>query len=324
MPAPRPSRTRRRIEPANSPKLQTISNIKMFRILAIDGGGARGIFPAHLLALLEREHGSLVEKFELIIGTSTGGIIAAAAATRVPLQRVVALYEEHAASIFAAKPASFGGYVRSKYRSEPLRELLDKIFGSQTMSAAMTRLVLPATDISNGNVFVIKSPYLPSFVRDKDIKLVDAVMASCAAPSYFDPVQVHEYLLADGGLWANNPSFVAYTEAIGKLQADPNEIRLLSVGTGTGHQFYDIGAQPSNWGLVCGWGLRLVDTFLNLQSRTSSNASTLLLGDRYLRVSFEETGPLALDDVAQIPRLKAKAGEEFTYKSETISKFLQL
>lgn len=296
----------------------------MFRILAIDGGGARGIFPAHVLSLLEKEHGSLAAKFDLIIGTSTGGIIAAAAATGVSLEKVVALYEDQAANIFSKKPMAFGGYVRSKYRSEPMRELLEQIFDSQTMSAARTRLVLPTTDISNGNVFVIKSPYLPSFVRDKDIKLVDAVMASCAAPSYFDPVKVHEYLLADGGLWANNPSFVAYTEAIGKLQIDPNQIRILSVGTGTGHQFYDIGAQPANWGLMSGWGLRLVDTFLNLQSRTSTNSSTLLLGDKYMRVSFEETGPLALDDVAQIPRLKAKAGEQFTYKSEAIKNFLQL
>ena len=297
----------------------------MFRILAIDGGGARGIFPAYVLARLEKEHGrSLADMFDIIIGTSTGGIIAAAAATKVPLEKVVALYESRAEEIFARKLWAMRGYARSKYRSEPLRALLDEIFQDQTMGAAKTRLILPATDISNGNVFVIKSPYLASFVRDKDIRLVDAVMASCAAPSYFDPVKVHEYLLADGGLWANNPSFVAYTEAIGKLQIAPAEVRILSIGTGTGHQFYDIGNQPTSWGLVSGWGLRLIDTFLNLQSRTSSNASMLLLGDKYMRVSFDETGPLALDDVGQIPRLKAKAGEEFTYKSETIKNFLQL
>lgn len=298
----------------------------MFRILAIDGGGARGVFPAHVLSLFADQHGAdLTEIFDLIIGTSTGGIIAAAAATKVPMKEVVELYERRSAEIFTPKFASCGGFMRSKYESAPLRRLLAEKFGTKTMSAAATRLVLPTTDISNGNVFVIKSPYLESFVRDKDIPIVDAVMASCAAPSYFDPVRINEYLLADGGLWANNPSFVAYTEAVGKLQVSPDDVRILSIGTGTGHQFYDIGNQPSSWGLMSGWGAnRLVDTFLNLQSRTSSNSATLLLREKYMRITFEETGPLALDDVSEIPRLKAKAGEEFTYKSAAIKTFLNL
>ncbi len=299
----------------------------MFRILSVDGGGVRGIFPAHILKRFSEKHGSdLTQIFDLIIGTSTGAIIAAAAATQTPFSKVVDLYEKHSGEIFSPRPLSFDGLGRSKYRSEPLRKVLEEVFGDKTMSSAQTRLILPATDISNGNVFVIKSPYLPTFVRDKDIPLVSAIMASCAAPGYFDPVQVHEYLLADGGLWANNPSLVAYTEAISKLAKPAAEVRILSIGTGIGHQYYNIGeASRTAWGLATGWKRKkLIDTILNLQARSATNSATLLLGNQYKRLTFDETGSLPLDDTSQIAQLKAKAGEVYTYNSDSIKQFLNL
>lgn len=297
----------------------------MFRILSIDGGGVRGIYPAHFLALFEKHFGALSTTFDLIVGTSTGAIIAGAGAVVVPIHTVETLYEKHAAAIFAKRPTALGGLYKSAYDSRTLHSLLTEMFGDRTMAAAATRLVLPATDISNGNVFVIKSPYLPSFVRDRDTLLSTAILASCAAPSYFDPVQVNEYLLADGGLWANNPSLIAYTEAHGKLRIPADDIRVLSIGTGTGHEFYDVGHPPANWGLATGWERRrLIDVILNLQTRASSNSATLLLGDKYHRVSFEETGQLPLDDPSVMPRLKAKAGEAFTYQSSAIKTFLAL
>jgi patatin-like phospholipase/acyl hydrolase len=299
----------------------------MFRILSVDGGGVRGIFPAHILNLFSKQHGSdIAEIFDLVIGTSTGAIIATAVATKIPLEKVVDLYETHAEEIFTRRWFSWRGRFRSQYESEPLRKVLTEVFEGLTMSAAKTRLLLPATDLTNGNVFVIKSPYLPSFVRDKDISLVDAVMASSAAPGYFDPVKVNEYLLADGGLWANNPSIVAYTEAIGKLGVPQQDVRILSIGTGTGHEYYDASHDKNVWwGLATGWGrTKLVDAIFNIQSRASSNTGTLLLRDQYLRLSFDATGALPLDDVGQLPTLKARAGEVFTYNSERIKAFLEL
>lgn len=297
----------------------------MFRILSIDGGGARGIYPAHFLHLFSKQYGQdLTQIFDLIIGTSTGAIIAAAAATHRPMADVVKLYEAKAASIFR-KRISFRGILRSKYTSTVLREELVRMFDDTTLGQVPGKLILPATDLSNGNVFVLKSKYLPEFVRDVDILLADALMASCAAPSYFDPVRIGPYLLADGGLWGNNPSWIAYTEAVGKLGVPAEEIRLLSIGTGTGHQFYDVGRRTPWWGLSTGWKhTRLVDTFLNLQSRASSNTATLLLRDKYYRVSFDESGPLSLDDTKAMPRFKAKADEAFTYQNAKIKTFLNL
>lgn len=295
-----------------------------FRVLAIDGGGARGIFPAHILSLisqeLERDLGSV---FDLTVGTSTGAIIAAAVATRVPAEQIVELYESRAREIFAGQRLALRGLLRSQYRSGALRRVLTEVFGQRTMADVPGRLILPATDASNGNVFIIKSPYRDDFVRDAPIALVDAIMASCAAPGYFDPVRIREYLLADGGLWCNDPSIVAYIEATAQLQIAPQNVRILSLGTGSGRQFYDVNRSRQIWGLATGWGgIRLVKTILNLQSRASMNAAELLLGDNYMRISFEDAGASPLDDFRKMPALKARAGEAFTYKWQEMRQFL--
>jgi patatin-like phospholipase/acyl hydrolase len=144
----------------------------MFRILSIDGGGVRGIFPAYLLKLLSADLSrDLGEIFDLIVGTSTGSFIAAAIASGISPDQVVQLYETEAPNIFGNPRSTLKGTVQSKYSSAPLRRVATEIFGTRLLGHLSKRLVLPATDISNGNVFVMKSPYLPEFVRDKDIQL---------------------------------------------------------------------------------------------------------------------------------------------------------
>jgi hypothetical protein len=297
-----------------------------FRILAIDGGGVRGIFPAHILASLAKQLGKLSGLFDLVAGTSVGAIVAAAIARDVDLDRLCTLYEAEAAAIFSRRVGSVRGVVRSAYSSVALQKLLTDVFGEATFAEVPGRLVVVATDVSNGTVFLMKSSYLSSFVRDGDIRLKDGILASCAAPGYFDPVRVKEYLLADGGLWGNNPSLIAYTEAVGKLGIKAEEVRILSLGTGTGHQYYDVGrAEQSFWGLASGWGgVKLINTVFNLQATSASNMARLLLGRRYLRISFDETGPLSLSEPRQIPRIRAKAAETFASQLQAVRQFLEL
>ena len=151
---------------------------------------------------------------------------------------------------------------------------MDQTFGSKTMSDTLTRLMIPATDIGNGQVFVFKSNYLEEFVRDKDIKIADAVLASCSAPTYFNPIVVKEYLLADGGLWANNPSMAALIEATGKMKTPVEKVRLLSIGTGIGNRYYPHKAANIRWrkaGNLFGlsfYGTKLIEVLLNLQSKS--------------------------------------------------------
>lgn len=209
------------------------------KLLAIDGGGIRGIYASHVLERIQREFSTVFHsEFDLIAGTSTGSIIAAAIAFGIPASKVTELYRETGPSIFKPKKWTFGGTVSSRYSSEPLRAALVSIFNDATLSEARTRLVIPATDIGNGGVHVFKSAYDEKFVRDPNVKVVDAVLASCSAPSYFAPARVGPYQLSDGGLWANNPSLVAVTEALTRLGAERSAIRLLSIGTGIGKNYY--------------------------------------------------------------------------------------
>jgi len=157
-------------------------------ILAIDGGGIRGYFSAYLLHRFQQEFGvDFTGTFDLICGTSTGSIIAAALAIDYPLEDVVKLYEDKGGHIFKKVVASFGGFARARYDLKPLQAELIAAFGDRTLSETVTRLLIPATDIGNGQVHVFKSTYAEKFVRDKNVRIADAVLASCAAPTYFSP-----------------------------------------------------------------------------------------------------------------------------------------
>ena len=183
-----------------------------FNILALDGGGIRGIYAAHVLARLEDTLGAPVhERFDLIAGTSAGSILAGAASMNIPMETIVELFESRAERIFSRRRFSFFPFMRSRYSTHPLDEVIGEYLPEVTMREVPTPLMITSSDISTGGVHVFKSGYLEElgepYLRDGGVRLRDAILASCAAPLYFDPRQVGEYLLADGGLWANKPTF---------------------------------------------------------------------------------------------------------------------
>lgn len=302
------------------------------RILAIDGGGIRGIYPAYILQRMEEEFGiKYSEHFDLIVGTSTGSIIAAALATDYPIADVVKLYEKRGKQIFKRKLFGWGGLFASRYSSKSLYNELVRVFAELTLSDTKTKLVIPTTDIGNGCVHVIKSNYDSNFIRDPKRKITDTVLASCSAPTYFAPHISNNYLLADGGLWANNPSLVALTEAITRLGVNKDDISLLSLGTGIGEQFYAHHVNPWlpwnwSWGFASRWrGSKLIDTIMNLQVKSSENTVGLILGsEQYLRINFSSEKTLSLSDSNSVQGLKSKADTDFTMHSEKIRQFLGL
>lgn len=296
------------------------------RLLAIDGGGIRGIYAAHVLERIQEEFKLEFHRdFDLIAGTSTGSIIAAAVAYDIPLTKVTKLYREQGPIIFSPRCWSLKGAIFPRYATDPLRRALEAIFQDATLSDAKTKLIIPATDIGNGGVHVFKSYYDEKFVRDRNVKIVDAVLASCSAPSYFAPARVGPYQLCDGGLWANNPSLVAVTEALSRLSVERSQIRLLSVGTGIGKNYYPVSNSRRRWGFVTGWGmLKFISMLMNLQSATASNVVQLLLEKHQsLRINFESDTPLPLDDVRIIDDLISKADKDFTHNSVAIRSLLE-
>ena len=295
-----------------------------FYILALDGGGARGIYAAQVLAKLEGYFEVQVRDcFDLIVGTSTGAIIAGAAATGIKLEEVVGLFECNSAQVFQSSLPRWP-FFQSKYASGQLAQLVRDIVPDVTLGEIPTPLMITSSDISTGGVHVFKSRYLGElgepYVRDGVVQLSDAILASCSAPAYFDPACVGSNLLADGGLWANNPSIIALVEAVSKFGQSIEQVRILSIGTGHSTSFY---GSNRFWGLLTGWGRqKLVSYVLGLQSQASANMSKLLLEDRYFRLD-PEIENWDLDDIGHLDNLKSLADRDFTHKSSQVKEFLR-
>lgn len=301
---------------------------KPFRILTIDGGGLRGIYAAQIIKRIQDEFNiKFSEYFDLIAGTSTGAILASALAIDKDINEIITLYEECGKAIFCKK--AIFGFTRSKYSQQVLEELLKKSFQEITMSQTNTNLMIFATDIGNASPFVIKTPYNKDFTRDKNIKIYEAILASTAAPIYFDPYLLtldnsEKYLLADGGLWCNNPSISAIAEARKYFNKELNEIEILSIGTIQGKSSFNVSKKNFfNWGLM-GWNIKLIDTLMNMQSLASENMSIFIKPARYLRINTKETHVIPMDKANLIPDFKSKAGEKFTYMSKEIRDFFDM
>ena len=299
---------------------------KTFHILALDGGGVRGIYPAHILAKLEETTGrsAVADCFDLIAGTSTGAIVAGASAAGIELKQVVNLFESEAANIFPSKRFMNLGFWGSKYSTKPLEEVIRQVAANRKLGEISTPLLITSSDVSTGGVHVFKSGYLKKlgepYTRDGEVLLADAILASCAAPSYFDPVEVDGYLLADGGLWANNPAIIGLVEAVSKFRCEIERIHILSIGTGRSTEFY---ARQGRWGLLTGWGRqKLVSYVFGLQSQASANMSKLLLGDRHVRLD-PVIEAWKLDDVESMETIKAIADKDFTHHSREIIKTIR-
>ena len=300
-----------------------IATDSAFNVLALDGGGARGIYSAQILACIEQLNGAPVrEHFDLIAGTSTGAIIAGAAAVGIPMDRVVELFKDESPRIFRKRRlGSF--HIRSKYSRRSLEQVVQSCVSGLTLGEVSTPLMILGSDISTGGVHVFKSRYLKDlgepYVRDANVVLSDAILASCAAPTFFDPVSVGDFLLADGGLWGNNPSIMALTESVSKFGRSVEQVRILSIGTGHSVNLY---SQNRLWGLITGWGReKLVSYVMRLQSDASATMAKLLLADRYLRID-PEIEAWDFDDIEHLDNLKALATRDFTVLSKAIMKNL--
>ncbi|MDR1477830.1 MAG: patatin-like phospholipase family protein [Planctomycetaceae bacterium] len=304
----------------------------MFKILSIDGGGFRGIYAAHILKKIEEIYNvSWTTDFNMITGTSTGSIIAAGLVAGISAKDIVDLYEALGNKVFKKRfLGNFPGasLFMSPYNVKILKKELDDVFHNKPpLGKIEFPLLIPATDIGNGSVYVFKSQYSPDFVRDKDVELEDAVAASCSAPMYFDPCKADDYLLADGGLWANSPAIIAAVDAKYRLQRSFDELQVLSIGTCGNRTYYS--QKRGFWNKIFGWGFltrwnkaQLVDMILNLQVQSANNLLRLVLNpNQILRIDSKSN--IALDDPSMKDDLITRADKDFTNNSQKIEHFLQ-
>lgn len=300
------------------------------KVLCIDGGGIRGIFPIAILQAIEEEYKKPVgEMFDVISGTSTGAIIAASAALNTSMDEVMGRYETYGEKIFVRK--STVGFFKSVYSDRYLRMLLKQAFKDLSLGDIKKPLLIPAVDITHGKPYVHRTDYGYSSENELSVKLWDAVLSSCSAPIYFPPNNVNnQYLSIDGGLWANNPSLVCVTEALHHLKIDLDDINILSIGTG--QQNIDFAMEEDKQ-----WGIRkwlpfnfpslkvtpkLLDLAMDLSSESVSYHCKLLLGDHYLRLNTELSEEVPFDDFTYMAKFKELGRQVYDNQKEQIEAFL--
>ena len=315
-----------------------------FRILTLDGGGIRGAFAAAFLADLEHRLQCRVgDYFDLVVGTSTGGIIGAAIALGEPANRIEKFYREKGPMVFRRRweqptsrwrrvlrsvrrlPARVCDRVlrrfgldcdwlrRPKYDTVVLRESLEEVFGNRTMEDAQTcRLLINSVDLTRGQTIVFKTPHLPGMVRDRHYRIADIILATTAAPTYFPHAVIGEgSAFVDGGVWANNPSMVAVAESLQikqKCQRDGIDpvFNLESVqllAIGTGKAPLFAVPPPQGAG-VAWWAKGLLDLVSITQAQGVHFQSKYILNDRYQRIDFDvPDGSWRLDAVDRLSQL---------------------
>jgi patatin-like phospholipase/acyl hydrolase len=294
------------------------------RVLAIDGGGIRGLIPALVLAELERRSGRRVyELFDLIAGTSTGGILACAlcAPDPLPADEVAAIYEEEGPAIFDRsvwqRIRSAEGLLDEKYEAGALDRALERFIAEKRLADTVPELIVPTYDMSEPGPFFFKTRNARERPAD-DVPLTVVARATAAAPTYFEPLPVAERVLVDGGVFAVNPAMSAFAEV---LRFHPSvDVVLLSLGTGQrtrSRRFADV----DDWGLV-EWARPILDVvFDGISDAVDYQLRHVLGEERYWRLQVELTRASDdLDDATpeNLAELRRHAEELIVERSEDL------
>lgn len=207
------------------------------RILSVDGGGIKGVFPISFLAELESALSleSVANHFDLIAGTSVGGIIALGLGLGLNARRLTDFLVNKGPAIFPqhAIPQStlrliLGG---ERYDPEPLNEALQEVLGHKALADSQVRLLIPAFSATQADIHIYKTAHHARLGMDYRVEAVEVAMATAAAPTYFPAYDSkHCISLVDGGVWANDPVALAVVEGISVLGWNGDEIDVLSIG----------------------------------------------------------------------------------------------
>lgn len=311
---------------------------KQTRILTIDGGGIRGLIPARVLVSLERklqqrtgrDDARLAEFFDLVAGTSTGGLITCLLLApgenewtpAFTAQEIVDLYLNHGTEIFDAplvkRIHSLNGLRDERYEAHGLEQLIDERVGDLWLSQLIKPCLITAYDVTRRKAKFFTQHDARNDDKDYPIKVV--ARATSAAPTYFEAMPGENgrtpYAYVDGGLFANNPAMCAYVEAYRKLAGKPTaeNMVVLSLGTGQVTKSYPYHS-VKNWGMVQ-WLRPLIDIMMAGASETVDYQMQQLFTahgrpDSYLRlqptISTNDAKLAELDNVtpANMDRLLA-------------------
>lgn len=304
-----------------------------FKILSLDGGGIKGLYSAQLLNLCEQKLARgqpLSVYFDMIAGTSTGGIIALGLGLGRTTDEIISFYQTDGRRIFPPYPTTWLGrkwrrlssFFKPLLNHEALETALKERFGDETLGASRSRIVIPAFMMPETEIAVFKTDHHADFRHDHASPAWRVARATSAAPTY---LKGHEHresnrIFVDGGVWANNPIMVAIIDALSAYNLKPEQIQILSIGTG--NPPFELSTSKVFAGLFA-WR-EVIKAAMFLTSDNATAQAKLLLGpDNVLRI--EPIGPDAhveLDDydraLAELPELAVR---DFTEQTDGLKRF---
>lgn len=289
-----------------------------FRILALDGGGIKGAYTASVLATLSELLGEPVgERFDLIAGTSTGGILAVGLGLGLSAQEMLTFYRDRGPLIFPIMRLhrrwkhEARHFFRPKHSQELLFSELKRAYfpdgNSRSLGSSTSRLVVPAFDATSGVCHTFRTPHHPLLKTDENTSAAEVALATAAAPTYFSSAKVKNMIANapyfDGGVWANCPAMTAIVEAVCYLGVPLDRIDILSVGTTDEPFTVKAMAQAG----IVGWGKTLLSLLMNAQVDSTVKHAQQLVGEaRFLRInSVTNPGLYSLDNASEIESLIA-------------------
>jgi predicted acylesterase/phospholipase RssA len=292
-----------------------------FWILALSGGGARGLFTAKVLAEMEARLGHpLADHFDLIAGTSVGGILALGIANEIRASKMLALFDQSPAIFSPRTGTCLLGlpWFKAKFSNAYLRSLLEETFGTTTIGDLKHRIMIPSVNYTKGTPSFFKTPHHPRLYRDAQYSLVDVALATSAAPTYFPVHRFADQHFVDGGLVANAPGLTAVHEAMQFIGHDDiKTIHVVAVGTAGRGTSMDPGLDPDMgivtsskrrwyWPWALGWGARIFDLTINAQEAMSNDILRHWIKEHFHLIDrtpdSEQTKYLGLDDVSDAAR----------------------
>ena len=298
----------------------------LIQVLALDGGGLRGIFTAATLAAWEEDFDtSIADHFDLIVGTSTGGIIALALGLGVPPTEVLSIYLDHGDRIFPragrVRHRWLRRLLRPRYDAVELRAVLRDRFGDQILGDSTVRLAIPSYDLAADRVHLFRTPHHPDLRRDWRMPALDVALATAAAPMFLPAHRMESHRLIDGGVWANNPTLVGVAECFDRLGGERGRIRVLSVGTTS--EIRERRATLDNGGLFA-WRWDGLNVMLRGQCLSATNHAQLILGrPNVVRVDMSTPEGLHKLDAVTAPDLIGRALAESRTRSPALASFFQ-
>ncbi len=263
-------------------------------LLSLAGGGFLGLFSAHFLELLEENGDPIGLRFDLLAGTSVGGLIALGLAAGRSAGEIRVAIEEAGPKIFPLDLPSRLSRLRFLWRpvfsTDRLECAIKAIVGDMKLADLKRPVVIPTVNMSDGRARLFRTPHTRIGRLDENRTLREVALATAAAPVYFAPHRIDGGVYADGGIIANAPDTIAVIEAIHHHRWSANDIRLLSVGTTYASPAIAAGWKRG-WGVIS-WirGLHLIKISLAAQVALSRRlAKDLLDEDRVLVADPEQS-----------------------------------